>query len=276
MNTMNSADVPLMVEPDELEGRLGAGGLLLIDLSRPEVYQQYHLPGAVHLDYSRIVGVRAPAMGLLPDAATLAQVLGALGITPDTHVIAYDDEGGGKACRLLWTLAVVGHRRYSLLSGGLHAWANEGHRLESGPVTPSPADCPVSLHAEPVADAAFILAHLGDPSVALLDARSPDEYHGIKKLAERAGHIPGAVNLDWTLAMDPQRNLRLRTPEELRELLESRGITPERQVVTYCQTHHRSAHTYIVLRSLGYPRVKGYPGSWSEWGNRADTPVEGG
>jgi len=97
---------------------------------------------------------------------------------------------------------------------------------------------------------------------------------GSSVLAARGGHIPGAVNMDWVLAMDKARDLRLRSPEELRRMLERRGVTPDKEVIVYCQTHHRSSHTYVMLKSLGYPRIRGYPGAWSAWGNRRDTPVE--
>jgi thiosulfate/3-mercaptopyruvate sulfurtransferase len=125
-----------------------------------------------------------------------------------------------------------------------------------------------------LADLAYIRAHLEDPAVILVDTRSPLEYTGQKRLAERGGHIPGAVNFDWVNAMDMQNNLRLKPADALRQQLTGLGITPDKEVIVYCQTHHRSAHTYVVLKSLGYSRIKGYPGSWSEWGNLRDTPVE--
>ena len=92
--------------------------------------------------------------------------------------------------------------------------------------------------------------------------------------AARGGHIPGAVNLNWMDTMDPQRQLRLQPAPVLRQLLDLRGVTTDKEVIVYCQTHHRSAHTYWVLRYLGYPRVRGYPGAWSEWGNDPSVPVE--
>jgi thiosulfate/3-mercaptopyruvate sulfurtransferase len=92
--------------------------------------------------------------------------------------------------------------------------------------------------------------------------------------AKRGGHIPGAVNIEWTDAMDKQHDLRLKPENELRQLLESKGITPDKMIVMHCQTHHRSAHTYILLKSLGYEKIKGYPGSWSDWGNEPNTPIE--
>ncbi|MGD2111770.1 MAG: sulfurtransferase [Gammaproteobacteria bacterium] len=268
------AEFPLLIEPATLNEALGSDKLLVVDLSKAEMYRTLHVPGAVHLDYSQIVAGRKPVMGLLPDTATLQQLFSALGIGGDTRVVAYDDEGGGRAARLLWTLEAAGHRHASLLNGGLHAWANEGFPREATAVTPVPAEFTVHRNAAPLADSDYIRERLGDPQTCLLDVRSPEEYHGTKRFAERGGHIPGAVNLEWTLTMDPQRNLRFKPDAELRELLSRVGATPDREIITYCQTHHRSAHSYIVLRYLGYPQVRGYAGSWSDWGNNAELPVE--
>lgn len=271
---MSEATLPLLIEPDELERRLGEAHLLVIDLSSTETYERMHIPGAVHLDYGQIVRAEPPRLGLLPDDGQLQAVLSAVGIGPQTHVVAYDDEGGGRASRLLWTLDVAGHEHYSLLNGGLHAWANEGHPLSSDPVSPTPARFEVHHDDGPVADRSFVLKHLYDDRVVVLDARTPQEFQGVDVRAQRGGHIPNAVNVDWTRAMDPNRNMRLKPAAELREIYEGRGVTPDKTVVTHCQTHHRSAHTYIVLKALGYPQVKGYPGSWSDWGNATDTPID--
>ncbi len=267
---------PLILEPDELERHLGEEGLLVVDLCKPEIYAQYHVPGAVHLDYGRLVALRGMARGLLPDDDQLEEVLSSIGLTPATHVVAYDDEGGGKAGRLLWTLDAVGHSRFSLLNGGLQAWYNEGHpgSREVAQLRRSHYQVPAEKRA--IADADYILARLGNPRTAILDARSPNEYQGLTQMALRNGHIPGAANLDWTFAMDPEHNLRLRPEAELRRNLAAQGITPDKEVIVHCQTHHRSAYTYVVLKALGYPDVKGYAGSWSDWGNRNDTPVETG
>ena len=271
---MTKSELPLIIEPNELELQLGNKNLLIVDLSQPQTYVQYHIPGAVFLEYAWLVHIEQPRMGLLPDQAQLTNVLSALGLTQDTHVVAYDDEGGGRACRFLWTLDVVGHQHYSLLNGGLHAWANEGHRVTSEIDYPTKGKYEVTLQSGPVADRQYILDHLNDEDVKLLDTRSPQEYAGTKVFAARGGHIPGATNIEWTEAMDKQRNMRLKSESELRALLESHGITSDKEIITHCQTHHRSAHTYIMLKSLGYEKVKGYPGSWSDWGNDASTPIE--
>lgn len=268
-------DLPLLLEPAELAGLLGSrDDLLLVDLSKAETHAQYHVPGSVHLEYGRIIRMAKPVMGLLPDTAELEQVLGSIGIGPDTHVIAFDDEGGGKAGRLLWTLDTLGHTKYSLLDGGLVAWVNEGQPTDNQPVSPTPATFTANPNPAVVADAEHILAHLNDDQVCLFDNRSPAEYTGEKKFADRGGHIPGAINWDWMEALDQNHHLRLKPLDQLKTTLEGMGITPDKEVICYCQTHHRSSLVYVLLKLLGYPNIKGYPGAWSDWGNRDDTPVE--
>ena len=267
-------ELPLIVEPEQLAESLGAENLLVVDLCRAETSASTQVPGAVHLEYASVIASRNPAGGLLPEASQLGSVLSALGLTPEHHVVAYDDEGGGKAGRLLWTLDMLGHGAASLLNGGIHAWANEGHPLANAPASATPSDYQAAFSGDAAADKDYILARIGSSDVLFLDTRTPEEYRGTNVRAERGGHIPGAVNFDWVNAIDRERNLRLKPAEELRPLLEAAGVTPDREVIAYCQTHHRSSHTYVVLKSLGYPRIKGYPGAWSEWGNLPDTPIE--
>lgn len=272
---MSLSHLPLILEPDELERQLGVENVIIVDLCKHQTYAEKHIPGAIHFDYAQLVRAEMPTMGLLPDIDHLNELFSDIGLKPDQHVIAYDDEGGGKACRLLWTLEVCGHKQYSLLNGGIHAWANEGHPLSEDVTTAKSTNYEIKqISDEALASRDYILEHLKDASIALLDARTAEEYSGEVELARRGGHIPGAVNMEWTQAMDQQRNLRLKSDVELRSMLEQRGITPDKTVVVYCQTHHRSAHTFIALKAIGYEDVKGYPGSWSDWGNQQDTPVE--
>ena len=271
---MNPSLLPLVVEPAQLVSLLGNENLLVVDLRKPESYAASHIPGAIHLDYAHIVASRAPVMGLLPDDAQLSTVFSRLGLTPQTQVVAYDDEGGGRAARLLWTLELIAHPYYSLLNGGIHAWVAEHHPVNNRLEQRQPTDCRVAGKMPVAADLAHIRARLHDPHVVLVDARSPQEYSGQKRLAERGGHIPGAVNFDWVQAIDQQNHLRLIPADRLRAQLTQQGITPDKEAIVYCQTHHRSAHTYLVLKNLGYTRIRGYPGSWSEWGNHLDTPIE--
>ncbi len=265
----------LVIEPDELEPHLGNPELLIVDLCKSSLYMQFHIPGAVYLDYSKIIRVEKRVMGLLPDISTLNQVLSSIGFKDSHHIVAYDDEGGGKACRLLWTLAACGHQNLSLLNGGFLAWVKDKHPVSSD----IPSIIPTKTHLEyqnenVIADRDYILSQLGNTDIKLLDTRTTEEFNGIKRLAKKAGHIPGATNLDWMVTMDQQNNLRFRPENELRKMLAERDITPDKEIIVYCQSHHRSAHTWIMLKSLGYEKVRGYHGSWSDWGNHPDTPVE--
>jgi thiosulfate/3-mercaptopyruvate sulfurtransferase len=265
--------LPLVVEPDELQATLDDDHILVVDLSQAQHHHQAHIPGAVHVDYARIVSAKPPVMGLLPTAEQLSALFSSLGLTAETHVVAYDNEGGGRAARLLWTLEVAGHAHYSLLNGGFNAWRGEDHPTDTRLTDRVAMPYSVHLHSEACANKDYIRTHLHDQATCLLDCRSPAEYAGQDLRARRGGHIPGAVNIEWTRALDPQRHLRLKETAELAALYQQAGVTPDKQIITYCQTHHRSALSYIVLKNLGY-QVRAYPGSWSEWGNDPDTPVE--
>ena len=264
--------LPLVIEPADLAQHLGASDLILVDLTSAARYAEGHLPGARFVDPKRTQLGQPPAPGLLPTQSSLEALFGELGHRPDATYVVYDDEGGGWAGRFIWLLDVIGHHRYHYLNGGLHAWLAEGR--ETTQASPAAAGGPISLtlHDEPTATREYLESRLGAADLAIWDARNPSEYNGTKVLAAKAGHIPGAVNFEWTAGMDPARALRIR--EDMPEILRGLGITPDKEIVTHCQTHHRSGFTYLVAKALGYPRVKGYAGSWSEWGNHPDTPVE--
>ena len=266
--------LPLLVEPAELESKLGTPGLLVVDLSRPEIHAQAHLPGAVAVDYSSINAAAPPAMGLLPDAARLSATLSAIGLTADTHVLAYDADGNTRAARFLWTLDVIGHTNYSLLNGGLIAWQQERRRVTNTPSAAVPSRYRATPLGDRVADKQWILEHLADRNIVLLDARTSEEYSGELVRALRGGHIPRAVNYDYANAIDRANGLRLKPAAEIQRALDQIGVTPDKEIVVYCQTHHRSAHTWFVLKQLGFGKLRGYPGSWSEWGNDPSLPVE--
>ncbi|WP_300719867.1 rhodanese-like domain-containing protein [Pseudomonas sp.] len=262
----------LVIEPRELHARLDAPNLIVVDLTSATRYEAGHLPGARFVDPKRTQWGQPPAPGLLPGTAALEALFAELGHTADSVYVVYDDEGGGWAGRFIWLLDVIGHKAYHYVDGGLLAWQADGFEVSTVAPPTVEGSVRLTLHDEPTATREYVQSRLGADDLAIWDARSPAEYAGEKVLAAKGGHIPGAKNFEWTAGMDKNRHLRIRT--DMAQVLEELGITPDKEVITHCQTHHRSGFTYLVAKALGYPRVKGYAGSWGEWGNHPDTPVE--
>ncbi len=269
------ASDPTVMSAAELALRLAQGeDLLVVQVTSRQVYDAAHIEGSVCVEPAELVSGAPPATGRLPDVERLASLFGRLGLGADRQVVTLDDEGGGWAGRFAWTLDVIGRRDWIYLDGGLHAWHQGGLPLVSGPPAQVEAGAHVDIAIDrtPIAEAEDILDRLDDPDLTVWDCRSWEEYAGQRAAAARAGHIPGAVHLDWLELMQRDRGLRL--IDDLAGLLERRGIGAQQEVIAHCQTHHRSGLAYMVARLLGFPRTRAYHGSWSEWGNRPDTPIE--
>ncbi|ASP38885.1 thiosulfate sulfurtransferase [Bacterioplanes sanyensis] len=274
------AEFPLLLEPELLAEQLASRGhptdVLIIEQAPLDMYLAGHIPGSVHVDFKRLQYGQPPTPGALPTAEQLSQLFSELGLTPTTHVICSDHEGGGWAGRLIWVLDCIGHRHYSYLNGGLTAWQQAGLPTTTEAVSRQPSqyqakvdDTDCSIHKDALS------ALLSSPELAIWDARSLAEYDGSKAISSRGGHIPGAVHYEWTRAMDPANGLRLRPLETLRAELQQLGIEPGKQVVTHCQSHHRSGLTYLIGKLLQLS-IQAYPGSWAEWGNDSQLPIAQG
>jgi len=261
-----------VIEPEDLH-RDPAEKRLLIHVGDAANYAQAHLPDALLVEPRELVDGTPPAVGRLPDRTRLEALFSRLGYTPDLEIVVYDEEGGGWAGRMAWTLDIIGHQRWSYLNGGIHSWHAAGLPLTSGDgPTPAATSVALTLDSAPVAEIADMLSAIEDPAQAIWDVRSLEEYQGSKSGSRRAGHIPGAIHLDWMALKDPERQLRL--TEDLAGLLADHGLSADLGIITHCQTHHRSGLSYMVARLLGFPDVRAYHGSWSEWGNRDDTPID--
>ena len=174
---------------------------------------------------------------------------------------------------MAWTLDLLGFSNWSYLNGGIVSWVKEGFSTQSEANQPASLSIEANIANPNVrSDVGSIISKLKDSDFAVWDARSPGEYRGDMVRAARAGHIPGAINIEWTTLMDQQRNLRLR--EDAQAILDAAGLTQDKVITTHCQSHHRSAFTYMVARILGYKNISAYDGSWAEWGNLDSTPVE--
>ena len=273
---MTDTLIPTIVEAKDLAKILHHEHLVVVDLGKQEHYQQHHIPGAVHLDPDQLRRGKGSQAGLLPAWADLETVLDRLGIGTDTHVVAYDHENGAEACRLLWVLDCVSHSTWSLLNGGMTAWLDCGLDVEYQTVARTPASFVPSPNEQVIADKEYTRMALHNPGIQILDARSPEEYRGEKSASDRKGRIPGSINLNWLDTIDVENSRRLKSSPELEMLVEKAGLDRENEIIVHCQTHRRSSHSYVMLKSLEFPRVRGYAGSWAEWSEDESLPIETG
>lgn len=244
------------------------------------LYEIGHLPGAVKLDWH--VDVQDSLARDFIDQTGFEQLLGRWGIDNDTTIIFYGDRNNWYACYSFWLFSMYGHTNMQVMDGGRQKWEAEGRPFTRE--LPHPAQA--TYHARQLDESirAYrddVAAGLKDPARGLIDVRSPQEYTGEllhmvnypQEGAQRGGHIPTAKNIPWATAANA--NGTFKSAEELRQIYYSKGITPEKDVISYCRIGERSAHTWFALTYLlGYPRVRNYDGSWTEWGNMVRAPIE--
>jgi thiosulfate/3-mercaptopyruvate sulfurtransferase len=245
-----------------------------VDLSLPGHYAEGHVLGAIRLNYPSILHAHGDSECDIPPNEKLGEALSGIGFTPNRHVVAYDSQSNPMACRLLWTLEELGHTHFSLLNGGWYAWRDGNLPIEQKANTAKPSNYKAKRKGTVLATKDYILGNINNPDVLLLDTRMNEEYTNDLIITDRGGKIPGAVHYDWLDAIDEKNSHRIRKTEEMLPILHSLGVVPDKEIITYCQSHLRSAHTYFVLKLLNYQHVLGYAAGYSEWGNDINTPIE--
>ncbi len=243
-------------------------------------FDQGHIPGAVALNWFHDLEERPHRD--IASKATIERLLGNAGVGPDTTIVVYGDNNNWFAAYAYWLIKLYGHRNLRVMNGGRKKWMDEGRPMtkEASSYTKVQYQAQeANANIRAVRD--LVLQSLRQPGKGLVDVRSPKEYSGEllapenlpQEGAQRGGHIPGAANIPWGEAVRPDGTFK--SADELKALYQGRGITPDKEIIAYCRIGERSAHTWFVLTELlGYPKVRNYDGSWTEWGSMVGVPVE--
>jgi thiosulfate/3-mercaptopyruvate sulfurtransferase len=271
----------VLVTTDWLAARLGDAGIVVAEVDEnPDLYEEGHIPGAVKLHWRD--DLQDPLIRDVVKKEDFERLLGERGIGNETTVVLYGDKNNWFAAYAYWYLKIYGHGDVRLVDGGRQKWIEEGRELTKEVPSPSPTAYRAKDRDESIrVRRDEVLAKLRESNVSLVDVRSPQEYSGElvappgyeQEGASRTGHIPGAQSVPWATAVRDDGTFK--SAAELTDIYRGKGVTPDTEVHAYCRIGERSAHTWFVLRELlGYGNVKNYDGSWTEWGNLVEVPIE--
>jgi thiosulfate/3-mercaptopyruvate sulfurtransferase len=262
----------LLITAAELKSKIGSSNLCLIDVRPAEQFAQGHIPGAVHFDLFGLSLVDTREAPLKAFMVMIHHVLELRGVSQTKEVIFYEENSGMRAARGLWFLEYFGHPNVRMLDGGIQAWKSAGFPVTTEAIAPKAANFTTNERREVLATADDVLNSLNKKGFSILDTRSEGEYRGTHVRAARGGAIPGAIHIEWTDNLDADG--KFKSNEDLQAMYHKAGIAPEKEVLSYCQGGYRAAHSYVALRLIGFPKVRNYIGSWKEWGDRTDLPIE--
>ena len=270
-----------LVETDWVADHLKDSSVRIVESDEDSLlYKVGHIPGAVQVDWFSTL--QHPLRRDFLTKEQFEQLCSNLGIANDTTVVFYGDKSNWFACYALWLFEYYGHKNAKIMNGGRTKW-----ELEKRPLVKEEASYPKTKYNAQAPDKSIrafrddVFQYI-ETQRPLVDVRSPKEYTGEllhmpnypQEGATRGGHIPGAVSIPWSMAVN-EADSTFKSAEELRALYEGKGVKPDGEIIAYCRIGERSSLTWFVLKYLlGYPKVRNYDGSWTEWGNLVDAPIE--